>query len=141
MIAIDMECSSGHVFEGWFDSLESFEEQNVKGLVSCPYCDDKQIRKVLSPVAVRKSRRAAQQGPLPVDYHRLAMEVVNYINENSADVGHKFTSEALKMHFGAVEKRSIRGTATPEEEDTLRGEGVEFFKFPVLKKDDHDKKN
>ncbi|MCP4682930.1 MAG: DUF1178 family protein, partial [Desulfobacterales bacterium] len=26
MIAFDMECSQGHIFEGWFDSHESFEE-------------------------------------------------------------------------------------------------------------------
>ena len=55
MIAFDLECSQGHIFEGWFDSLESFEEQKIKSLVSCPYCDDSNIRKVLSPVAVKKS--------------------------------------------------------------------------------------
>ena len=55
MIAFDMECSQGHLFEGWFDSNESFEEQNGRGLVCCPYCDDTNIRKVMSPVAVKKS--------------------------------------------------------------------------------------
>ena len=50
MIVFDLECSNGHIFEGWFDSLESFEKQNREELVNCPYCNDTQVRKVMSPV-------------------------------------------------------------------------------------------
>jgi len=140
MIAFDMECSRGHVFEGWFDSSESFEEQNSKNLIGCPYCEDTDIRRILSPVAVKRSGSELQPAQSPIDYQKLAKEVVNYIRKNSDDVGSKFTAEALKMHYGVAEKRNIRGTATPEEEKTLKEEGIDFFKFPVLKTDD-DKKN
>ena len=135
MIAFDLECASGHVFEGWFDSLKSFEEQKKKKLISCPYCDDTNTKKVLSPVAVKRSASDPQPASLPIDYNKLAKEVVNYINNNSEDVGAKFAAEALKMHYGVSEKRNIRGTASPEEENTLREEGVEFFRFPVPKVD------
>jgi len=47
MIVFDLECSQGHVFEGWFDSLEAFEEQNAKQMIICPYCNDTDIRKVI----------------------------------------------------------------------------------------------
>jgi hypothetical protein len=140
MIVFDLECPNGHIFEGWFDSSESFEEQNAKGLVSCPVCEDANIRRVLSPVALKKSKPLAQPVPMPIDYQKLAKEVVDYINKNSDDVGPKFASEALKMHYGVAEKRNIRGTATPNEEKTLEEEGVEFLKFPMLKKTD-DKEN
>ena len=124
MIVFDMECSQGHVFEGWFDSSEAFEEQNANGLVSCPYCDDSNIRKVISPVAVKKSSHDSQPAPEAVDYQRLAKEVVDYIKKNSEDVGAQFATEALKIHYGVTEKRNIRGSATHDEEKTLKEEGV-----------------
>ena len=140
MIAFDMECSQGHVFEGWFDNSEAFEEQNASGLVSCPYCDDSNIRKVISPVAGKKSSQDIQPAPESVDYQRLAKEVVDYITKNSEDVGAQFAAEALKIHYGVEEKRNIRGSATQEEEKTLKEEGVEFFKIPMPKIEE-EKKN
>jgi len=91
-------------------------------------------------VTVKKSGSAPSTVPGPIDYQKLAREVINYINKNSEDVGTKFAAEALKMHYGVAEKRNIRGTATSEEEKTLKDEGIEFFKFPLPKLDD-EKKN
>ncbi len=140
MIVFDMQCSNGHIFEGWFDSAESFEEQNSKDLVSCPYCEDTDVKRVLSPVAVKKTSSGEQTAPVPIDYQRLAKEVIDYIHNNSDDVGTKFAAEALKMHYGVIEKKNIRGTATPEEEKCLDEEGIDFIKFPLPKTGD-DKKN
>jgi hypothetical protein len=142
MIVFDLECSNGHVFEGWFDSLESFEDQNSKGLVSCPFCNDIDVRRVLSPVAVKKSYAVSQAASEPIDYQKLAKEVIDYIHNNFEDVGPKFSAEALKMHYGVTEKRNIKGLATAEEEKTLKDEGIDFFKIPLPKNDkDEDKKN
>jgi hypothetical protein len=55
-------------------------------------------------------------------------------------VGHDFTREALKMHYGVADRRNIRGSATPEEEKVLSEEKIEFFKIPLLKREE-DKKN
>ena len=141
MIVFDLECSKGHLFEGWFDSLESFEDQNAKEYVVCPYCDDTRVRRVMSAVAVKKSDREYIPAPGPIDYQKLAKEVVDYIHGNFEDVGSGFASEALKIHYGVSEKRNIRGSATSEEEETLKEEGVEFFKLPLPKTDDKKTKN
>lgn len=138
MIAFDLECSEGHTFEGWFNDIASFEEQNAKGLITCPYCEDTRVRRVLSPVAIRSSSRPAAQGDQTIDYRKLAREVVHYINSNFENVGPNFAKEALKMHYGVKEKRNIRGAATEEEEKTLKEEGIEFFKIPVVKKEEDD---
>ena len=141
MIAFDLECSQGHIFEGWFNNAHSFEEQNAKKLVSCPYCNDTNIKKVISPVAMKTSSLPEKTEDFnPIDYGRLAKEVVEYINNNFDDLGSNFTKEALKMHYGVAEKRNIKGSATAEEEKTLRDEGIQFFKIPMPKEDD-DKKN
>jgi len=140
MIAFDLECSQGHIFEGWFNNTQSFEEQDAKRLVSCPYCNDTSIKKVISPVAMKTSSPPDEKKEgKPIDYGRLAKEVVEYINKNFEDLGPDFTKEALKMHYGVAEKRNIKGSATAEEEKTLKGEGIHFFKIPMPKIDDNKK--
>ncbi|MGD2125210.1 MAG: DUF1178 family protein [Desulfobacteraceae bacterium] len=141
MIVFDLECSKGHRFEGWFNNTQSFEEQNAKRLVSCPYCNDTRVKRILSPVATKTSTRVdAEKDVEPIDYRRLAKEIVEYVNENFDNVGPDFAKEALKMHYGVAEKRNIRGSATAEEEKIMKKENIEFFKVPIPKIDD-DKKN
>ena len=143
MIIFDLQCSNGHIFEGWFDSAEAFEEQNRKGLISCPYCSDTNIKRVLSPVAIKRSGRKESEEKedqkKEADYVKLYKEFVRYIKENSEDVGPNFAKEALKMHYGLTRKRNIRGYATEEEEKMLKEEGIEFFKILLPKEDDKDK--
>ena len=135
MIAFDLECSKGHRFEGWFDSLQSFDRQNARRLVNCPFCNDTLVRRLLSPVTTRSSARAEKdrEEPTGIDYPRLAKEIIDYIHHNFEDVGSDFAKEALKMHYGVTDKRDIRGEATGEEEKMLRDEKIEFFKVPLLK--------
>jgi len=136
MIVFDLECSQGHIFEGWFESMEAYEDQRERGLVNCPYCNDAQVKRILSPVAVKKGAPVRQDLPeAHIDYKRLAREVVEYVHRNFEDVGTRFTTEALKMHYGVAEKRNIRGSATENEEKLLQEEGVEFFKLPLPNKD------
>jgi len=142
MIAFDLQCSKGHIFEGWFENLESYEKQNSMKLVNCPQCNDNKIRKVLSPVTSIKAASA----PMPehsdekINYKQLAKEMVNYINREFEDLGTDFTKEALKIHYGVSKERNIRGSATENEENILKQEGVQFFKIPQIKTND-DKKN
>jgi hypothetical protein len=134
MIVFELECGQGHRFEGWFDDAEAFELQLSGGMIVCPYCEDTYIRKVMSPVAVKKSASGTfPQKTQGIDYHRLATEMVKYMKDNFEDVGTDFTAEALKMHYGVTEKKNIRGSATAEEEETLKEEGIEFHKIMVPK--------
>ena len=137
MIVFDLECSKGHIFEAWFKNLQSFEKQKAKRLVDCPYCNDTNIRKVISPVAMKTSSQPDEKKDVSaIDYHKLAKEMVDYINKNFHDVGPNFSKEALKMHYGVTEKKNIKGSATAEEEKIMRDEKIEFFKIPTLKIDD-----
>ncbi len=141
MIIFDIECSNGHIFEGWFDSIEAFDEQRKKGLISCPYCNDTNVKRVLSPVAIKHSKenKDTTENDRKIDYAKLYKEFIDYIKKNSEDVGADFAKEALKMHYGLTKKRNIRGYATEEEEKMLRKEGIEFFKIPMPKDDEKDK--
>ncbi len=139
MIAFDLMCANGHTFEGWFDNLESYERQDSENLIICPVCENTKVKKILSPVTMKSSSKSPQKKPdLPIDYQKLAMEIVNYIQNEFEDTGPQFAKEALKIYYGAAEARNIRGTATREEEKILEQEGVPFIKFPVSDKKNED---
>ena len=65
-----------------------------------------------------------------------AMKMLHqYIDKNFEDVGDKFAEVAIKIHYGDEKKRNIKGTSTPQEEENLKEEGVQFIKIPLLKMD------
>ena len=141
MIAFDLECSEGHQFEGWFENHDSYVDQKKKKMISCPYCNNTKVKKILSPIKMKISSESRSKSiEEKIDYSKLAKEVVEYIQTNFEDLGSDFTKEALKIHYGVSEKRNIRGTASEEEEKVLKDEGIQFIKLPIPI-DDKDKKN
>ena len=138
MIAFDLRCSNGHNFEGWFKDLDSFSEQGSRGMITCPFCKSNKVTRELSPVAIKSARGEGKPQQDTPDYRKLAMGVMEYIRNNFEDVGTNFAKEALKIHYGVTEKRDIRGSATTEEEKTLKDEGIKFLKFPIFKPRDDD---
>jgi hypothetical protein len=143
MIAFDLQCAKGHIFEGWFENLESYEKQNLKKMITCPHCNNTKIRKILSPITALKTtspQNNSQEEKKDIDYRKLAKEMVNYINTEFEDLGTDFAKEALKIHYGVSKERNIKGFATEIEENTLKEEGIQFFKLPAIKTDD-DKNN
>lgn len=68
MKVLDLSCSHGHGFEGWFASEEDFQSQLARGLVQCPICDDAKITKKLSAPRLNLSgaKEASPAAPQPV---------------------------------------------------------------------------
>ncbi len=135
MIAYDLQCSNGHCFEGWFEDAGTFEKQCSQGLVCCPICDDTNVVRLPSTFAIKGVKSSGAPGHAiprsPVEAEIMARAVMDYVDNNFDNVGSEFAKEALKIHYGAAEPRNIRGSSTPQEEETLRQEGVDFFKFPL----------
>lgn len=131
MIAFDLICSNGHRFECWFKDSASFEEQKSSGIINCPVCDDHQVEKALSSFGIRKNGEKKRKR---VDPYKAFQMVHEYLDKHFEDVGINFTKEALKIHYGESEKRNIKGTATADEENLLKDEGVQFLKIPVIKR-------
>jgi hypothetical protein len=131
MIAFDLMCGNGHLFECWFKDSASFEEQRDSGIINCPVCDNTQVDKVLSPFMVRKNGGEKRS---EVDPSRVLQAIQDFVDKHFEDVGVEFAKEALKIHYGETEKRNIKGTATSDEETLLKKEGVQFLKIPVVKR-------
>jgi len=147
MIRYDLVCSAEHHFDSWFRDSAAFDKAAKKGLVACPVCGSTKVEKALMAPAVsgidKHDKKDAIEPKLPVaavDPRREAMvamlrEMRKHVVANADHVGDKFAEEALRIHFGEAEARSIYGEATPEETRRLIEEGVEFAPLPVLPED------
>jgi len=137
MIAFDLQCAEGHIFEGWFDNNEAFKEQKKKNLISCPICNSMDVSKILSPIAIKKTTQFQKDAPPHHDQlTEISEKIVDYVEKNFDNVGCDFAKEALKIHYGATEPRNIRGVSTPEEEKVLNKEGIQYFKIPMPQRPD-----
>ncbi len=137
MIIYDLKCRKNHKFEGWFKDRSAFEEQSRQNLVICPVCGEAGAEVVPSSVAVMgREMKPAPKNQSRELYPIKAIQQFNeYLEKNFDDVGRKFAEVAMKIHRGEEEARNIKGTTTHQEEETLREEGVQFFKVPILKLD------
>jgi hypothetical protein len=135
MIAYDLQCSNGHQFEGWFEDSQSFDRQKKDGLIACPVCEDTAVVKMPSTFAIKGTSGTVPLNPDgKIDLAAMGKQIVDYVEKNFDNVGADFAEEALKMHFGVTEPRNIRGVSTPGEEESLKSQGISFFKFPVPSK-------
>ena len=48
MKVLNLQCTHQHAFEGWFASEDDFQSQLSRGLIECPLCTDKSIKKMPS---------------------------------------------------------------------------------------------
>jgi hypothetical protein len=134
MIVFDLRCHNGHTFEGWFEDGSAYKTQRESGLIGCPLCNSTDIQKIPSTFGIKGSCQTGQNQEVQragIDYEQLGRRVMEYLNKNFDNVGPDFAKEALKMHYGVVKPRNIRGVSTPQEEKTLKEEGIEFFKVPI----------
>jgi hypothetical protein len=135
MIIYDVKCENGHKFEGWFKDRKAWIDQNSQRLISCPVCNSSQVEIIPSSITiVGKDSRKTENIPGKELSPAKAMQMLQrFIENNFEDVGDKFAEVALKIHCGDEEKRNIKGTTTPQEEENLREEGIQFIKIPLPK--------
>ena len=140
MKVLNLQCSHGHGFEGWFGSEDDFQDQLGRGLVECPLCADAQVQKL--PSAPRLNLGAgepaapARQEVMATPDAKLQaawMQMVRHVLANTEDVGERFADEARKIHYGETEERSIRGQASREETESLLEEGISVMPLPLPK--------
>lgn len=136
MKVLDLQCSQGHTFEGWFGSEEDFISQCSRSLVQCPMCADAVVTKKLSAPRLNLSnpRESASEkvaevstavaAPANPDVTAAWMAMARAMLANTSDVGNRFAEEARKIHYGEVPEHGIRGHATAQETRDLLEEGI-----------------
>ncbi len=142
MIVFDLGCDNDHRFEGWFSSSTDFERQQKENLLSCPLCGSPHINRLLTAARLNTSHAAAavreQAEPAAAGGAQYAnfdaarmLKLISHIVDSTEDVGKAFPEEARKIHYKESPERHIRGTASAQEVDALRDEGIDIVALPV----------
>lgn len=140
MKVFNLACEHEHPFEGWFASSEAFDDQQARGLIECPICNSKTVRKM--PAAPRLNLSAAKPSaethasqppavPTPQQLHAMWTRMARHLVENTEDVGDRFAEEARRIHYNEAPERGIRGVTTQDERAELEAEGIEVLSFPM----------
>ena len=133
MIRYALLCEYDHDFEGWFGASDDFDNQRERGLVDCPVCGSKAVRKAIMAPAVAGTKKRGEE-TAPAQNQAMMMEAMSriraHVHENFDDVGDAFASEARAIHEGRSEERGIYGQATGEEVRALMEDGVPVAPLP-----------
>ena len=133
MIRYALLCEHEHDFEGWFGASADFEDQQARGLIECPACGSKVVRKAIMAPAVAGTKRRTQDQS-PAQTHAMMMEAMGrirrHVEDNFDDVGDAFATEARAIHEGRSEDRGIYGQATAAEVRDLVEDGVPIAPLP-----------
>jgi hypothetical protein len=133
MIRYALHCDHEHEFEGWFGSSVDFDDQQGRGLIECPMCASKAVRKQIMAPAVAGTKRNLRETP-SAKTQAMMMEAAGrlrrHVEENFDDVGDGFATEARAIHEGRAEDRGIYGQARPEEIRELVEDGIPVAPLP-----------
>jgi len=147
MKVFNLACEHEHRFEGWFGSAGDYDAQLGRGLIECPVCSSRAIRKlpaaprlnlsgatdkpVAAPGSARSAGASAPSAPDPRVLQATLMKMAKALIENTEDVGDRFAEEARRIHYREAPERGIRGVASPDEARELADEGIEVLAFPM----------
>ena len=140
MIIFDLKCAAqGHVFEGWFGSSADYEDQQARGLVSCPICGSGEVTKaVMAPAVGAKGNRgngvardlfSGAPEEVKTMLAALAAEQIKML-ASSEHVGERFAEEARAIHLGEAEARAIHGRASRAQAESLIEDGIPVAPLP-----------
>lgn len=140
MIRFNLRCEADHEFDGWFASNDGFEEQKLRGFVTCPQCHSKKVEKALMAPQVSTGRMKDAIAVSTLDQTRKAVfaeikKLRDTVTEKGEDVGTRFAEEARKIHYGEAEDRLVYGEADREQVEGLLDEGISIAPLPVLPED------
>jgi hypothetical protein len=65
MKVLNLRCTNGHGFEGWFASDDDFMTQNGASMIECPLCADKIVTRMPSAPRLNLSGAKAPKEPAP----------------------------------------------------------------------------
>ena len=146
-------CSNEKEFDGWFQSIEAYENQKLHRLINCPVCGSDKIVKSLTAPSLKikknktldnkdkKQKNSKNNGNFSSnensDYITTLLRTLKKeVQKNSTYVGNEFVSQVRSMKEGKMKEKPIHGQGTSKDIQELRDDGIEIVNIPWIS-DDH----
>ena len=146
-------CSGENEFDGWFKSIEVYENQKKQGLINCPICGSDKVVKLLTTPSLKINKNQASKDQnkcykiskdrknflAPEDSNNISTllrTLKKEVQKNSSFVGNDFVSQVRSMKEGKIKEKPIHGHGTNKEIKELRDEGIDVVNIPWIS-DDH----
>ena len=128
-------------FDSWFSSSKEYEKLKKKNFLSCHNCFSKDLEKnLMSPKMINASLTnfSDKENLRFSKIDKKIKEYQKFIRKNFDYVGENFSFEARSIHYdNKKRKRGIYGTASQQEINELKDEGIKTETIPWI----DDKKN
>ena len=139
MIKYNLICNNNHEFESWFSDSEEFNKLNKKKLLECIYCSSNKIKKTIMAPMVSGTKISEESYNI-LDRKLLKekkelLKLREHIEKNFEFVGDKLSEKIRDIYYDKNTKKSIYGTATPEERKELAVLKKVFMEQLLLKKE------
>ena len=123
-------------FDSWFASSKEYEKLKSKNFLNCHKCNSKKVEKTLmAPQLINRNSidNIEKNNTKFNEIKNKIKEYQKFIKNNFDYVGENFAYEARSLHYNKRnKKKGIYGSATKNEIQELKEEGVEAEMIPWI---------
>mgnify|MGYP001426826710 CR=1 FL=1 len=124
-------------FDSWFSSSKEYERLKKKNFINCHICNSLSVEKTLMSPSVFMTKNDYKTDNQIQKYKKTKKIMLRYqefIEKNFDYVGKNFAYEARSLHYkNKKTSKRIYGTATKEDLQELKEEGIELETIPWIK--------
>ena len=124
-------------FDSWFSSSKEYERLKKKKFINCHICNSLSVEKTLmspSVFMIKNEYKTDNQIQKYKKTKKLMLRYQKFIEKNFDYVGKNFAYEARSLHYkNKKTSKRIYGTATKEDLQELKEEGIESEIIPWIK--------
>ena len=140
MIKYNLKCKNKHEFESWFSDSKEFEKLRSKNMIECVFCQTKSVTKSIMSPRIANKVKEKKTNPSSKQIKKMRKDLLKirkFVEKNFEYVGDNFSREVRNVYYDKKKNKNIYGTATPEETEELKEEGIELTTIPWVEKKDN----
>ena len=124
-------------FDSWFSSSKEYEKLKKKDFINCHVCNSLSVEKTLMSPSVFTQKNDSKTDSQIQKFKKTKKAILKYqefIKKNFDYVGENFTYEVRSLHYKNKKiSKGIYGTATKEDLEELKKEGIKAEVIPWIK--------
>ena len=139
MIKYNLKCENKHEFESWFADSKEFDRLKKKRLIECIFCRSKKVEKSIMAPSVTNIKSLNNQKEISSlemkNFKKDLIKLRKFVEKNFEYVEKNFANKVREVYYDKKSKKNIYGSATEEEKEELKEEGINLVNIPWVDKD------